>query len=251
MRSLLRFVEKLGAVALSKPPPDKPDVHPQNVQILLAELSEQYHQYRFIGQAQALLFTFYGTLVAASFAAMSLLKSEKERVPPDVLGVALIFLGLAGILVGVGTVASRAMQGRTQMYLATLLHGLSGFDGVTEQTRKALYFRSICSTAGRFGLYDTVNTAAVIVNSIGVSCLAVGIFILSGASLSAWPKWKLLGMPLLFFIVAYLLTWAEAGVAVRKRRTLYKSLEEALLEGGKNIDLDRMLNTFTKTRTKR
>lgn len=132
--------------------------------VLEMEYKEQYNQYRWIGQMQIAVLTFYGvvtTIVAAAVAAFR----PQAPIPIDYRWPAaiMIALGLLGIFVGYGLFRSRIMQRRTALYLLTVLVQMANsVDDASSVNDPALRFRKLCSTKGYFRLWDTMNIIILI-----------------------------------------------------------------------------------------
>lgn len=145
--------------------------------VLNAEHKEQYNQYRWIGQMQAVVLTFYGVVATFALAAMAVLRPQSPisidyRWPAGVM----IGIGFLGILVGYGLFRSRSMQRRTAWYLASLLFQMAdSVEDADSLKDSALRFRVLCSTRGRFKLWDTMNIAILIAFYSGETLLLVGV----------------------------------------------------------------------------
>ncbi len=127
--------------------------------VLETEYKEQYNQYRWIGQMQVAVLTFYGVVTAFAMAAVAAFRPQAPtpidyRWPAGVM----IMLGFFGLFVGYGLFRSRTMQRRTAWYLTTLLVQMaSAVLDIGAVNGSALRFRILISTRGRFKLWDTVN----------------------------------------------------------------------------------------------
>jgi len=113
----------------------------KHIDILETEYKEQYNQYRWIGQMQSYVLTFYGAVTVFSFAAMAAFRPQ----PPAQIdyhwpAVIMILLGFLGILVGYGLFRSRTMQRRTALYLKSLL---------LQMTNSAEDYNSLNDNTGR------------------------------------------------------------------------------------------------------
>lgn len=152
----------------------------KHTDVLEMEYKEQYNQYRWIGQMQVAVLTFYGIISAFAAAAVAAFRPQDltatyYRWPVGVM----IALGIFGLLVGYALLRSRTMQLRTAWYLATLLVQMAGAaENIDSVSDSRLRFRSLCSTKGRFKLWDTMNIVVLLALYSG------GLFILTG--ILAW-----------------------------------------------------------------
>lgn len=156
----------------------------KHIDILETEYKEQYNQYRWIGQMQSYVLTFYGAVTLFSFAAMAAFRPQ----PPDqidhrLLALVMIVLGFLGILVGYGLFRSRTMQNRTALYLRSLLLQMANAaEDHDSLCGSALRFRSLISTKGRFKMWDTMNIAILIAFYSGESFVLTGVLVFLVAS---------------------------------------------------------------------
>lgn len=145
--------------------------------VLNTEYKEQYNQYRWIGQIQAIVLTFYGVVTTFAIATMVVLSSQSQnKIDYNWPAGIMIGIGFLGLLLGYGLFRSRTMQRRTYLYLNLLLMQMA--DNVEDAEpikNSALRFRSLCSTQGRFKLSDTINIAILIAFYSGEVLLFVGI----------------------------------------------------------------------------
>ncbi len=159
----------------------------KHIDVLETEYKEQYNQYRWIGQMQVAVLTFYGVVTAFAMAAVAAFRPQTPtaidyRWPAGVM----IVLGFLGLFVGYGLFRSRTMQRRTARYLTTLLVQMaSDVDDAKSVKNSALRFRSLCSTRDRFMLWDTMNIVILIALYSGEVFLITGIlaFLVVGSSL--------------------------------------------------------------------
>lgn len=159
----------------------------QHSEVLRMEYGEQYNQYRWIGQMQAVVLTLYGaitTFALASVAALrGLLPQEIDLSWPALV---MAVLGFLGLLVGYSLFRSRIMQRRTAQYLVSLLRqleqetrgGSTGTSGEPKPSTSALRFRGLCTTANRFSLWDTMNITILVAVFAGFSLLVTGLLVL-------------------------------------------------------------------------
>lgn len=172
----------------------------KHADVLETEYKEHYNQYRWIGQMQAAVLTFYGVVTTFALLATAVLRPQ----PPAQMdyrwsaGV-MIGLGSLGLLVGYGLFRSRTMQRRTALYLKCLLVQMaSTVEDPAATTKSSLRFRSLCSTRGKFKLWDTMNIAILIALYSGEALLLTGLISISvfgnGMSASCAATVGLLGM---------------------------------------------------------
>jgi len=152
----------------------------KHVDILETEYKEQYSQYRWIGQMQSHVLTFYGVVVAFSFAAIAAFRQlPSTQIDYRLPAVITIMLGLLGLLVGYGLFRSRTMQRRTAKYLGAIINQMlnSAEDNVPLK-ESALRYRSLCSTKGHFKFLDTMNIVILIALYSGETFFLGGILAL-------------------------------------------------------------------------
>jgi hypothetical protein len=150
----------------------------KHADILEMEYREQYNQYRWIGQMQVAVLTFYG--IVSTFATLAVAAFRPEdpttvyyRWPAGVM----IVLGIFGMFIGWGLFRSRIMQLRTARYLAILLVQMAGAaQDIVSVSGSALPFRTLCSTRGRFRLWDTMNIVILLAFFLGEGFLLAGAF---------------------------------------------------------------------------
>jgi len=156
--------------------------------LLETEYKEQYNQYRWIGQMQLAVLTFYGIVTTIAIAAVASFRPQGPN-PIDYRwpAVIMIILGSLGLFIGYGLFRSRTMQRRTALYLKTLLiQMLDAADDAKDLEYSALRFRNLCSTKGRFKMWDTINIVILIALYSGEALLITGIlaFLVVGNILS-------------------------------------------------------------------
>lgn len=150
----------------------------KHTDVLETEYKEHYNQYRWIGQMQVAVLTFYGVVTAFAMAAVAAFRPQaptaiEYRWPAGIM----IVLGVLGIfVVGYGLFRSRTMQRRTAWYLTTLLVQMAGAVEDSDAVNgSALRFRSLCSTRGRFKLWDTMNIVILLALYSGEGFLLTGV----------------------------------------------------------------------------
>jgi len=214
----------------------------KNIDILETEYKEQFNQYRWIGQMQSYVLTFYGTVTAFSFAAMAAFRPQPPsqidyRWPAGVM----IALGLFGLFIGYGLFRSRTMQSRTALYLKSLLLQMANSaEDYASLNKSALCFRSLVSTKGRFKLWDTMNIAILIAFYSGESFVVVGVLafmvVLAGLCLS---QAVLIGLVLL--VALFVLTLVMVQRLLMNKET--KHMEEEYRSAA-NMGTDQMEKQF-------
>lgn len=151
-----------------------------HIDVLEIEYKEQYNQYRWIGQMQAAVLTFYGVVTAIAMAAVAAFRPQAPT-PIDYhwpAGV-MIALGFLGLFIGYGLFRSRAMQRRTHLYLTTLIVEMArATDAFASVQSTPLRFRTLCSTHGNFKLSDTMNIFTLIAVLAGEAFVITGILAL-------------------------------------------------------------------------
>ncbi|MEW6413611.1 MAG: hypothetical protein AB1483_14235 [Candidatus Zixiibacteriota bacterium] len=185
--------------------------------VLKTELGEQYNQYRWVGQIQAIVLTFYGAVVTLVLSAAALLRPAHINPPHYVwIGWGLICLGLFGSFVGYGLFRSRRMQVMTARYMSLLLLNLVN---ETKDNVKpgcsAFRFRNLRSTGGGFSLSDTINLAILIAFYVGEALLIGGLSLL----LYVWEVDLLISVALVLSVVALLVTPLVLDRSMRKERS--------------------------------
>ncbi|MCJ7547723.1 MAG: hypothetical protein MUP30_13050 [Deltaproteobacteria bacterium] len=183
--------------------------------LLETEYKEQYNQYRWIGQMQSHILTFYAAVAVFALAAMAAFLPQDPnpidcRWPAGVV----IGLGVLGILVGFGLFRSRTMQRRTDWYLKSLLiHMAENVEDTNSLNDSAIRFRSLCSTKGRFKMWDTMNI------SILIAFYSAGFFVLAGSLiLSVVMHWVYLSLSqaIVIGLVVFLVLVVAIPVLIQK-----------------------------------
>jgi hypothetical protein len=148
----------------------------KHIAVLETEYKEQYNQYRWIGQMQAGILTFYGVVATVAMLAVAALRPQPPT-PIDLRwpGGVMVGVGFLGILVGYGLFRSRTMQRRTALYLKSLLVQMAReTEDASSVNDSALRFRSLCDTRGRFKMWDTMNIAILIAFYSGEAFIITG-----------------------------------------------------------------------------
>ena len=132
--------------------------------VLEIEYKEQSNQYRWIGHMQAIVISLYTAIITLGLAiAVSFWPQDHALIDFHWLAVVIIVMGLTGTVVGYGLLQSRTMQRRTSLYLSKLLLQLAeSVDDHYTLSNSALRFRRLCSTGGKFKMWDTMNIAILI-----------------------------------------------------------------------------------------
>jgi hypothetical protein len=215
----------------------------KHADVIETEYKEQYQQYRWIGQMQSVVLTLYAAVTTFALAATAALRPESPtpidyRWPAGVM----IGLGLLGVLVGYGLFRSRTMQRRTAWYLASLLIQLAGSVEDREAlSTSALRFRSLCSTRGRFKLWDTTNTAILVALYSGEALFLTGVLVFSVHS-SVLPSLCAVITGLLALLVLFALTPIVVQSFLINPET--KRLEDEYLSAAKTSTLEEMGRQF-------
>ena len=179
------------------------------VDVLQTEFKEQENQYRWIGQMQNAVITFYAAVAAFSMLAVTALRPQAST-PIDLPwpGGVMIAVGILGILVTVGLFHSRTMQRRTAWYLGLLLVQMAKeTDDYAPAKNSALLQRSLCTTRDRFRLLDTMNVVTLIAFYSAVAFIITGVFVL----LVVWNVLSLIIAVLIGFVI-----WAILAASAPK-----------------------------------
>ena len=158
-------------------------------ELLETENKEQYNRYRWIGQMQSVVLTFYGAVATFSFLAINALRPQpSQQFDYRWLAGVLVTVGLLGCFTGIALFQSRSMQRRTAWCLTCLLAQMaSAMDGwILEQS--ALRFRALCTGGPRIGLLNTMNTAFFIALVSGEAFLICGAAVFLVAQFNFAPE---------------------------------------------------------------
>lgn len=205
-------------------------------ELLEMEYKEQYNQYRWIGQMQSFVLTFYGVVVGFSFVIIGALSPGpvqlKLQYSIDYRWLALVLVcdGLLGVFVGIAIFCSRSMQRRTAWYQICLLTQMvSAMDTwVTEQS--ALRYRVLCTGGPRFSLRNTINTTFFIALVSGEAFFISGIVMFLKKPFGFLLEWVIIGT-VVFLVLAVILTWRVTQYCMDKEtnrmRCNYRKAERA------------------------
>ncbi len=209
--------------------------------ILALEYGQQYDQYRWIGQMQAAVLTFYGVVAAISLAAVAALRPEPFD-PAFLLwvGLVMIAVGLLGCLVGIGVLKSREMQARTQAYLICLLLGMvEAAPKLAEDPNLQLRYRNLLSGGGTFSLMNTMNLVIVIALASGETLLVSGAAVVSVSLFDIDATVAVVG-PVLLVVV-----WIASIILVRQQmKSARSSLNTDFERATERENLDCLRPTF-------
>lgn len=215
----------------------------KHADVIEIEYKEQYQQYRWIGQMQAVVLTLYAAVTTFALAATAALRPQPPapidyRWPAGIM----IGLGLLGFLVGYGLFRSRTMQRRTAWYLASLLIQLAeSVEDYAALSNSALRFRSLCSTRGKFKLWDTMNIAILIAVYSGEALFVSGVLVFSVQS-SILPSLCALVTGVVGLLVLFALTPIVVQSFLINPET--KRLEDEYRNAAKTSSLEEMGRQF-------